>query len=227
MITLEEIETKHHFTFPDFFRKLWDEGMLDYMRDLEDEESWEDTIYPKLRENPPTLLHSGEAGLKLLTPEEMLNFETPPFWDVETHHFIPFAKTIEGNYFAFYNNVKVEGEVPVVEIWDEMDDAEYYAKNFEDFIFRQMVEASTDIDPVDFIAEYEDIHGYIDDIERDILSITPYLKTEYIGILKDIYSKEPQKGDFSYFLITIDEAEKIVKECLGFELLNESFSHEI
>lgn len=230
MITLEAIEAKHHFTFPDFFRKLWDDGMLNYMRGFEDgfrdENSWEETVYPTLRDNPPILLHSGEAGLKILTPKEIHNFENPPFWDVETHHFIPFAKTLERNYFAFYDNVKIEGEAPVVEIWDEMDDAEYYAKNFEDFIFRQMVEGATDIDPDDFIAEYENIDGYISDIKLDIDSITPYLKAEYIEILKDIYNKEPQKGEYSYFLITIEEAENIVEKYMDFELLNESFSHE-
>ena len=226
MITLEEIETKHHFTFPDFFRKLWDNGMLNYMKGVEEGQDWEDTVYPKLRENPPILLHSGEAGLKIFTPEEMLDFQTPPFWDAQVHHLIPFAKTLEGNYFAFYDNVKVEGEAPVVEVWDEMDDAEYYAKNFEDFIFRQMVESATDIDPDDHIAEHDDIDGYIADVHRDIASVTPYLKTEYIAILNDIYGRTTQKNDFSFSLISIDEAEKIVKENMDFELLGESFSHE-
>lgn len=231
MITLKELEEKYRFAFPNLFRKLWEDGMLDYIRRFEDglgeNENWEDTVYPKLRKNPPILLHSGEAGLKIFSPEEILNFETPPFWDIETHHFIPFAKTLEGNYFAFYTTVKVEGEAPIVEIWDEMDDAEYYAKNFEDFIFRQMVESATDIDPDYLMGEYDDIDDHIDDLHQDIESITPYLQKEYITILKDIYSRELQKGDFAYFLITVDEAEKIIKENMDFELLYESFSHEV
>jgi hypothetical protein len=232
MITLQQIEEKYDFTFPEFFKKLWDDGMLNYMRGfdegLKEDESWVKTVYPTLKDNPPILLHTGESQLTLLTPEMMLNFETPAFWDVETHHFIPFAKTLEGNYYAFYNNVKVDGETPIVEIWDEMDDTEYYAKNFEDFIFRQMVESAEDIDIDDLKVEYDnDIKAYIADVDRDIASIAPYLKKEYIEILKDIYSREPQKGTLAYSLITMQEAENIVKENMNFELLGESFPHEI
>lgn len=232
MVTLKQIEEKHHFSFPEYFKRLWDDGMLNYMRGFEgglnEGENWVDTVYPTLRENPPALLHSGEAQMSLLTPEAMLNFETPPFWDVETHHFIPFAKTLEGNYYAFYDNVKVEGEAPVVEIWDEMDDTEYYAKNFEDFIFRQMVESAEDIDKDDLQAEYGgDVNAYIADVERDIASITPYLKAEYIEVLNDIYSREPKEGTLAYSLISMREAEEIVEKYLDFELMGESFSHEI
>ncbi|MFT7878834.1 MAG: SMI1/KNR4 family protein [Sulfurimonas sp.] len=232
MVTLKQIEEKYDFTFPEYFKRLWDDGMLNYMRGFEEGlkegESWVDTVYPTLRENPPALLHSGEAQMTLLTPEAILNFQTPEFWDIETHKFIPFAKTLEGNYYAFYDNVKVKGEAPIVEIWDEMDDTEYYAKNFEDFIFRQMVESAEDIDKDDLKVEYDgDVHAYIADVERDIASITPYLKADYIKLLKDIYSREPKEGTLAYSLISMNESEEIVKEYLDFELFEKSFSHEI
>jgi hypothetical protein len=232
MVTLKQIEEKYNFTFPEYFKRLWNDGMLNYMRGfdqgLKEGETWVKTVYPTLQENPPALLHSGEAQLALLTPEAILNFQTPEFWDVERHHFIPFAKTLEGNYYAFYDNVKVEGEAPIVEIWDEMDDTEYYAKNFEDFIFRQMLESAEDIDKDDLKAEYDgDVTAYIEDVEKDIKSITPYLKAEYIELLKEIYSREPKEGTLAYSLISMSEAEEIVEEYLDFELLGESFSHEI
>lgn len=232
MITLQQIEEKYDFVFPEFFKKLWNDGMLNYMRGFDEElkegVSWVDTVYPTLKDNPPALLHTGESQLTLMTPEMMLNFETPEFWDVEAHHFIPFAKTLEGNYYAFYDNVKIDGETPIVEIWDEMDDTEYYAKNFEDFIFRQMVESAEDIDKDDIKIEYDnDVNAYIADVHRDIESISPYLKKAYVEILKEIYSKEPQEGTLAYSLITMQEAEDMVKENMDFELLEESFSHEI
>ena len=232
MVTLQQIEEKFDFTFPEYFKRLWNDGMLNYMRGFEEGlkegETWVDTVYPTLQENPPALLHSGEAQLTLLTPDAMLNFETPVFWDVDTHHFIPFAKTLEGNYYAFYDNVKVDGEAPIVEIWDEMDDTEYYAKNFEDFIVRQMVESAEDIDKDDLKVEYGgDVNAYIADVERDIKSITPYLKAGYTQLLNEIYSKEPKEGTLAYSLISMREAEKIVEEYLDFELMGESFSHEI
>ena len=232
MITLQQIEEKYDFIFPEFFKKLWDDGMLNYMRGfdegLKEGENWIDTVYPALKENPPALLHSGESQLTLLTPEMLLNFETPAFWDTEAHHFIPFAKTLEGNYYAFYDNVKVEGETPIVEIWDEMDDTEYYAKNFEDFIFRQMVESAEDIDKDDLKVEYGgDVNAYLADVHRDIESITPYLKAEYIEKLKEIYGREPKEDTLVYLLITMQESEEIIESYLDFELMGESFPHEI
>jgi len=232
MITLQQIEEKYDFTFPELFKKLWDEGMLNYMRGfdegLKEGESWIDTVYPTLKEKPPILLHTGESQLTLLTPEMMLNFKTPEFWDVKTHHFIPFAKTLEGNYYAFYDNIKIDGETPVVEIWDEMDDTVYYAKNFEDFIFRQMVESAEDIDKDDLQAEYDgDVNTYITEARLDIESITPYLKKEYVEVLKEIYNREPQEGTLAYSLVDMRESEKIIKENMDFELLGKNFPHEI
>ena len=233
MITLQQIEEKHHFTFPNYFKRLWDDGMLNYMRGfdegLKEGENWVKTVYPTLRERPPVLLHSGESQMTMFTPEMMLNFEIPPFWDVETHHFIPFAKTLEGNYYAFYNNVKIEGEAPIVEIWDEMSDTDYYAKNFEDFILRQMIEAANDIDKDELKAEYENgnIHTFIEDVKRDIASITPYLKPEYLQLITEIYEREPQEGSFAYSMLSLSESDELVKQYLDFELLGESFTHEI
>ena len=194
MITLQEIEEKHNFTFPTYFKRIWDQGILNEIKGFEE-------------------------GFEFLTPEEILNFEAPFFWDIETHHFIPFAKTVERNYFAFYNNVKIEDETPIVEIWDEMDDTEYYAKNFEDFIFRQMVESAEEIDT-------DDINTYISDLLQTIKSLTPYLKPSYIKILEEIYTNEPQKIGSDYSLLDSEDSEKIVKENIDFKQLGESFSHE-
>lgn len=56
MITLQQIEEKYDFIFPEFFKKLWDDGMLNYMRGfderLKEGENWIDTVYPVLKENP-------------------------------------------------------------------------------------------------------------------------------------------------------------------------------
>jgi len=231
MITLQQIEEKYNFTFPEFYKKLWDDGMLNYMRGfengLQEGESWIDTVYPTLQDNPPVLLHSGESQLTLLTPEMMLHFETPPFWDTDTHRFIPFAKTLEGNFYAFYDNVKIDSETPVVEIWDEMDTTEYYAKNFEDFIVRQMLESANDIDKDDLKAEYNgSIKAYLEDVHCDIKSISPYLRETYVKLLEEIYSREPKEGTLAYALLDMRELESLIKKYLDFEKLDESFAHE-
>ena len=233
MTTLEKIETKHNYTFPTLYKKLWEDEMLNWMRGFElplvEGKAWADDVYPTLKENPPLLLNSGGSDFELLTAEEMLNFEFPELWDTEKHHFIPFAKTAEGNIYAFYKNLEVEDENPVVLIWDDMDETEVIAKNFEDFIFRKMLEATDDIDKEDLEADYgkDGLEAYRTDLLSDLKSITPYIKDEYVTVLNDIYSAEGQEMLFSYGFKSEKRLAEIIKEMLGFEYLDDVIEHEV
>ena len=79
MTTLEAIETKHNYTFPVLYKKLWEDDMLNWMRGfnlpLEKDKTWVGDVYPTLKENPPLLLHSGGSDFELLTAKEMQNFK--------------------------------------------------------------------------------------------------------------------------------------------------------
>ena len=233
MITLENIETKHNYTFPTLYKKLWEDEMLNWMRGfelpLDKDKTWANDVYPTLKENPPLLLNSGGSDFELLTAEEMLNFEFPELWDTEKHHFIPFAKTAEGNVYAFYKNLEVEDENPVVLIWDDMDETEIIAKNFEDFIFRKMLEATDDIDKEDLEADYGEagIENYRTDLLADLKSITPYIKEEYITVLKTIYTAEAMNMLFSYAFKSEKRLAEIRKEMLDFEYLDDVIEHEV
>jgi len=233
MTTLENIETKHNYTFPTLYKKLWEADMLNWMRGfelpLEKGKTWADDVYPTLKENPPLLLHSGGTDFELLTTDEMLNFEFPELWDTEKHHFIPFAKTAEGNIYAFYKNIKVEGENPIVLIWDDMDETEVIAKNFEDFIFRKMLEITEDIDKEDLNTDYGEagIESYRTDILADLKSITPYIKSEYVTVLNDIYNAEVLDMLFSYGFKSKKSLATIIKEMLDFEYLDDVIEHEV
>ena len=233
MTTLKQLETKHNYTFPTLFKKLWEDEMLNWMRGftlpLEEGKTWADNVYPTLKENPPLLLNSGGSDFELLTAEEMQNFKFPELWDNDTHHFIPFAKTDEGNIYALYKNIEIEGENPVVLIWDEMDETEIIAKNFEDFIFRKMLEATDDIDKEDLEADYgkDGIEAYRTDLLADLKSITPYIKSEYVSVLNDIYNAEAQDMLFSYGFKSEQKLSVMIKEMLDFEYLDNVFKHEI
>ena len=185
MTILENIETRHGYTFPTLYKKLWE--------------------------------------------DEMLNFQFPELWDTEKHHFIPFAKTAEGNVYAFYENLEVEGENPIVLIWDDMDETEIIAKNFEDFIFRKMLEITEDIDKEDLDTDYgkAGIEGYRTDLLTDLKSITPYIKDEYVTVLTDIYSAEVQEMLFSYGFKSEKRLNMIIKEMLDFEYLDDVIEHEV
>ena len=232
MITLEQLETKHTYTFPKLFKTLWEADLLNWMRGfdtpLEKGKTWAEDVYPILKENPPLLLHSGGSDFELLTPDEILNFELPQEWDTDSHHFIPFAKTAEGNVYAFYKNMEIDGENPIVLIWED-DETEFIAKNFEDFIFKKMLEASDDIDKEDLAADYGDdnaMERYRIDLQSDLITIRPYLKKEYISVLEEAYKGEVLETLISYGFTNDKPIKELIKEMLYFEQLGEVFDHE-
>ena len=233
MTTLEQLETKHNYTFPQLYKKLWEDDMLNWMRGfklpLEEGKTWADDVYPTLKEKPPLMLHSGGSDFELLTPDEILNFEFPQEWDTDSHHFIPFAKTAEGNTYAFYKNEERDGESPIVLIWED-DEAEYVAKNFEDFIFRKMLESADDIDKDDLHADYGKEHPmelYRTDLQADLESIRPYLKDEYVSILEESYNAEVLETLIAYGFMGSKPVKEVIKELLDFELMAEVFEHEV
>ena len=233
MTTLKNIETKHNYTFPTLYKKLWEDDMLNWMRGFElpltEGKTWADDVYPTLKENPPLMLHSGGSDFELLTPDDILNFEFPEDWNTEQHHFIPFAKTAEGNVFAFYENVEIGGENPIVLIWQD-DEAEYIAKNLEDFIFRKMIESSDDIDKDDLYADYgkdNPMALYRTDLQADLKTIRPYLKDEYVSVLEEAYNGEVLETLISYGFMGTKPVKDVIKEMLDFELMGDVFDHEV
>jgi len=230
MITLEQLETKHNFSYPALYKALFEADKLNWMRGFEEPlpkgKTWAADVYPTLKENPPLLLHSGGSDFELLTPQAILNFEFPEDWDTDTHHFIPFAKTAEGNTYTFYDNG--EKETPIVLIWED-DEAEYVAKNFEDFIFRKMLESADDIDKDDLYADYgkdNPMELYRTDLKADLESIRPYLKDAYASILQDYYNAEVLETLIAYGFMGAKPVKDVIKEMLDFEFMGEVFDHE-
>ncbi|MBU1666839.1 hypothetical protein KKC13_00325 [bacterium] len=231
---LEELESKYNYKFPTLFTMLWNDGMLDWMNGrttpFSSDESWEKSIYPIIKENPPLLLHSGGLDFELLTSQGMYDFTFDELWDIETHEFIPFAITKEGTVYAFYPNIKTNGESAIVCIWNDMNETEVLAKNFEDFIFRKMLESVYDIDTEDLFVDYKEseFEGYRADLLNDLRTISPYLKASYVTILNEIYNrKEVLKGMFSYGLLTQQELAQLIQTHLAFNELDAVFEHEI
>ncbi|NEW61298.1 hypothetical protein GSY74_08380 [Sulfurovum sp. bin170] len=231
---IEELEVKYSYKFPKLFKKLWSDGMLDWMggrtTPFGKSENWAKTIYPCIKDNPPLLLHTGGFDFEMLRAEDILSFKFDELWDVESHEFIPFAKSEEGNIFAFYKNLQTDGESAIVYIWDEMNETEVLAKNFEDFIFRKMLEAIYDVDKDELLADYKDegFEGYLVDIRNDLKTTKPYLNDKYAEVLSDIYSrKEVMESRISYSLITHEELAQTIQTHLEFEELDLVFEHEV
>ena len=230
---LDNIEKKYNFIFPNLFKKLWNDGMLDWMNGrtipFNSDENWAKTIYPLIKDNPPLLLHSGGFDFEMLRAEEMLEFQFDELWDIEEHEFIPFAKTDESNVYAFYKNLKVDKEYAIVYIWNDMNETEIIAKNFEDFIFRKMLEAVFDIDKDDLKGDYKKsgFDGYKVDLLNDLKTIKPYINENYADILTNFYTRNAQESMFSYGLISKEELVETIQKYLLFKELDTVFEHEI
>jgi len=231
MITLEDLEQKHNYTFSPLYKKLFEAGMLNWMRGfnepLEEGKTWAKDVYPTLQENPPLFLHSGGFDLELMTPKQILEFEFPDTWNQEKYQLIPFAKTSEKHLYAFYKNVEIEGENPIVFIWHE-DETEIVAKNFEEFIFRTMLSASDDIDKENLEADYgkeSAMEKYRDDLMLDLKSMAPFLKKEHHKILNEAYEGEVIETLISYSLKCALPLKEIVND-LSFDELGDTFDHE-
>jgi len=232
MTTLQNLETKHQYSFPKLYKTLFEADMLNWMRGfefpLEKGKAWAKDVYPTLKENPPLLLHSGGSDFELLIPDDILHFEFPEAWNTDTHHFIPFAKTAEGNTYAFYANMEIDGENPIVLIWED-DETEIIAKNFEDFIFRKMMEASDDIDKEDLKADYGDDNAmdlYRTDLKSDLKAIRTYLKDAYVALLEKAYRGEVIETLISYGFKMDKPLKEIFKETVYFDRMGEVFDHE-
>jgi hypothetical protein len=231
---IEDIEKKYKFKFPKLFRQLWEDGMIDWMNghsgEFNNNETWAATIYPEIKEKPPLLLHTGGFDFEMLRAEEMLNWKYDELWDIDEHSFIPFAKTEEGNVYAFYEGIKTNGEYAIVYIWNDMNETEVLAKNFEDFIFRKMLEAAYDIDKDELKADYKNdgFVGYKNDILRDLKSIAPYLNDDYKRVLTEVYERDDiLETMFTYGLIEHDKLGQLIQEYLSFEELDSVFEHEL
>jgi hypothetical protein len=107
---ISTLEAKYKYKYSRFFKQLWEEGMIDWMNgrtsEFVDDETWENSVYPKIKSNPPVLLHTGGFDFEMFTPTEMLNFKFDEFWDIENINlsllqkqrrvlFLPFIKILK------------------------------------------------------------------------------------------------------------------------------------
>jgi hypothetical protein len=226
---LNTIEERYRITLPPAFHTLFDNGMLDWMGGhpdpLPEGIDWKRDIYPKLHEDPPALFHTG-GDLMMFSPEKILSYPLPQEWDTDTYTIVPFAKGAEGNLYALFQSPKSGDDVWVAMIWEDEDEAEILARSMTDFVFRRMFEAADEADREDIDREYrgeDPIESYRIDILRDLVTITPYLPTEYVKILDDLYHSEVGSTMVSYFFKGSHSIESIVQDQLDFEGMGEEY----
>ncbi|MDV4139997.1 SMI1/KNR4 family protein [Elizabethkingia anophelis] len=232
MSTLEDLEKEFNFTYPELYKQLYTDKMLDWGSDGN---GWYTNVFPTLKENPPLLLFGSD--IEIWDPivyrdgiREMVNHEV---YDINPkYQMVPLAKNGAGDLYVFQFDMEINSEVPIT-FFGHDSDAEILAKNLQDFIFRQLLESLTEID--EYSMFYEDSEEKIkQNLHNQLKTHRKYLKAEQVEILEDIYQLDifeytyitPNGGEFeAKGLLTFDDLEKLIKQEISFEKLNIKFDY--
>ncbi|MFB9077306.1 SMI1/KNR4 family protein [Flavobacterium procerum] len=229
-MTINAIETKHGFEFPILYKQLDADGMLNIG---EYGPNWYAEVYPTLKDNPPLLLHSYDFELLNLKSvnEEIADISDPDDYRQinPEFKFIPFAQSGAGDHYCFFLNEEQNGDIPVVYIWHDSNEANYLAKNLQDFIFRMIL---TDMANQDLYNEVSD-EEFRSNIESVFKTHKKYLTEQQNQILEQILKrdiidyevvfakrKEPARG-----LLTDIEFKQLLLDIIPFEKMDQSFEY--
>lgn len=233
MNTLNEIEQELNFTYPEIYKNLDVNGMLDWG---ESGNGWYNTIFPKLKKNPPLLLFGGD--IEIWDPKEskggiaeMLHHEV---YDVaEKYKLVPFAKNGAGDLFVFQYDLQDGENIPVSFFPHDECELHVLAKNFQDFIFRQLIESITEIDEYSMFDEDTEVEIKAN-LNNQLRTHKPYLTTKQVEILEKIYARDIFEYTYklhngseenSEGLATLDEVEAILKQEINFDYLDKIFDY--
>lgn len=192
---------------------------------------WLEKSFPILKNNPPLLLFTED--IEIWNPidyevsiSEILNHEV---YEISNKfRLVPFAKTGGGDLYVFQYDLQKDQDIPISLLPHDDDQLHVLARNLQDFIFRQLLEAVADI--------YDDLLFYDEDeytIKRNLYNQLrthrPYLDENQIKILEEIYKRDITiyhyklangKVEEAEGLLTFEEVEKIIKNEIDFEFLN-------
>ncbi|WDF62842.1 SMI1/KNR4 family protein [Flavobacterium sp. KACC 22763] len=225
---LQDIEKKYGFEYPKLYKQLYLDGMLDMG---EYGPNWYFEVYPKLKENPPLLLHTYDFKLMSL---KLVDDEIKELGDPENYRkinkefrFIPFGRSYGGDHYCFFPNEENNGNVPIVFVWHDLNEVDYLAKNLQDFIFKalltDMVYIDEDVSDEEFRYNLEmafkSHKKYLTEQQKDLLlNILNLEIKDYEIIYPD--SKENARG-----LLTYEEKDKILVEIIPFDKMDTSFEY--
>lgn len=230
---LNELEEELNIDYPETYKKLYVNGMLDSGETGID---WLERTFPKLKLNPPLLLFAED--IEIWDPinyragiAEIMNREV---YDIASkYRFVPIGKNGGGDLYVLQYDLQNGENIPVTFFPHDDCMAEVLANNIQDFIFRQLLEAIREID--DYALFYEEEEKNIKtNLSNQLRTHRPYLTVGQIAILEEIYarnifaytyklpngSEEEVKG-----LATFGEVEEILKREIGFAHLNKQFDY--
>lgn len=230
-MNLKSFEEKYHITFPALFHQLSNDNMLSFGESCSD---WSERILPSLMQYPPFLLFG--VDYEPLTMDEIeecyLELKDPNDYRKinPDMHFVPFAKTGGGDLYAFYIR-DPEQEASIVLLPHDEENATILAKNLQDFTFRCMLEAVTEIDEDSLFEDHAEPKR---DLNNWLKTHSPYLTELQNNCLKKIYDRPLNNylcivsSHTSYEtcgLLSHDECQTILNDIIGFKDFDMEFKY--
>ncbi|WII38450.1 hypothetical protein [Paenibacillus thiaminolyticus] len=206
MNQIEQIEQRFGVKYPDLYKRLYDDGMLDWG---EYGPNWHATYWEKFKSNPPLLLFGDDIELLELNQivEKMEELKDPE------------------DYF----DQQCGENVPVTLVPHDSESASILAKNLQDFIFRKLLECVAEIGEYSSAAEGGDLKTNLFNMLR---THKPYLNQRQAAKIEEIYNRDlfdykyniPNGNELSLSgLISLDELEEVLHQEIGFENLDKEF----
>ena len=186
-MTLSEIERQHGFTYPALYRQLESDGMLNVGEYGPD---WYKLVYPTLTERPTLLLHADDF--------ELLNIEAvaeaaDTLRDADDYRqidpafqFIPFAQTGAGDHYCFFASSEQDGEMPIVLLWHDENEAQYLAKNLQDFMVHMLLNSMADQDTYNDVSD----EAFKDQLTKTLGTHARYLTARQADVLQELLARD-------------------------------------
>ncbi|MFB6455303.1 SMI1/KNR4 family protein [Chitinophaga sp. Hz27] len=210
-MTLEALEQLHNFRYPALYKQLYADGMLNWGTFGPE---WYSRVFPQLRSHPPLLLFGNDLEV-IDVPDVAALLEEGILFADPVHRFVPVATSGAGDWYALYYNLQDGDDVPVVLVWHDSNEACILARNLQEFIFMQMLEAITDMD-----TNYPGLISAVDFKENCQLwlkSHAPYLTARQQEVIKAAFEKGA---------LTNAELHDIFEQELSFQLMDSSFPYQ-
>ncbi|KHA80729.1 hypothetical protein NC77_01225 [Janthinobacterium lividum] len=186
-MTLSEIEQQHGFTYPSLYRQLESDGMLavgEYGPD------WYKLVYPTLTDRPTLLLHADDFELLNI---QAVGAEVESLLDADDYRqidpafqFIPFAQTGAGDHYCFFASGQHDGEMPIVLLWHDQNEAQYLAKNLQDFLFHMLLNSMADQDTYNDVGDEE----FKDQLAKTLGTHARYLTARQAEVLQTLLARD-------------------------------------
>ena len=186
-MTLSEIESKHGFIYPALYRQLKRDGMLavgEYGPD------WYKLVYPTLTERPTLLLHADDfelLNIKAVADEADTLLDADVYRQIApAFRFIPFAQTGAGDHYCFFVSGQHDGDMPIVLLWHDQNEAQYLAKNLQDFLFHMLLNSMADQDTYNEVGDEE----FREQLAKTLGTHARYLTPEQAQVLHTLLARD-------------------------------------